>query len=297
MDKNRMIDEKNSTVPRWEVHRFSGGMQPVQRQYGLRIIGVSTNESPCDSYQLCPQRYFEFYCLSHLYAGSGRFWIENGREQPMVPGDAVLMTPGLIHRYGGSDGQPYHEDTVNFYGPVADMLRDSGVLTAGLVHLGTVRRLLPIAELAHDPAADAQINANFALQQLLIDIYNDSRRSGSADVIDQLLATIKSRLDHWWTIKELADLANLSDDQLRRRFVERTGLLPKTYIEQLKMRKAAELLLAGELKQQEIARRLGYLDKFHFSRRFKAAIGVAPSEYRKEFESGRVVTEQQNENQ
>lgn len=291
MEKNRINDVKiTATADRdWNVHRLSGGMQLVQRQYGLGIIAVNSGKNPPDGFDSCLPRYFEFYSLSHLISGRGRLWIEGGRELEMHPGDAVLITPYRVHRYGGSDGEWYCEDAVCFHGPVADMLRDSGVISDGLFKLGKVRRLPALAELAHDPAADAQINANFMLQQLLLEMYNASRAGDSGDVIDQLIRAIKARLEHWWTIKELASMANLSDDQLRRRFLERTGLLPKNYLEQLKMRKAAELLRDGRLRQQEVAHLLGYRDNFHFSRRFKNAIGVSPSRYRREFESGRIV--------
>ena len=264
---------------------MTGSMPLLQRQYGLWIIGVNTVEAAVDGYYLCQRRYFEFYSLSHLHHGRGKLWLENSdKEYDVLPGDAILITPGSINRYGGSDHQPYVEDSVRFCGPVADMLRNAGVISDGVFHLGAVRRLLPIQELTRDPANDAQINANAALQQLLVDLYNESRRKTRGDeAMEQLLAAIKSRLDYWWTIKELCDMCHISDDQLRRWFLAHTGMLPKNYIEQLKLTKGAELLVAGSLSIGAIAKRLGYQDQFHFSRRFKNFTGSAPNDYRREY--------------
>lgn len=58
---------------------------------------------------------------------------------------------------------------------------------------------------------------------------------------------------------------------------------PKRYLEEFKLRQAAELLVSGSLPVAEIAARLGYRDPYHFSRRFKHFAGVSPERYRREF--------------
>ena len=203
-------------------------------------------------------------------------------ERVLVPGDAVIVCPGTRNRYGGDWNKSYCEDAIRFYGPVADMLRQSGILRDEVVHFGKLRRLQPIIELAGDPAIDAQINANLELQKLLVEMYNARRKSTSETEIELLLARIKARPEYWWTVEEMAELCNTSIDQLRRIFLKHTGVLPKVYVDRFKMTKAAELLLAGDLKVAEVARRFGYVDPYHFSRRFKCIMGFSPRRYRRE---------------
>ena len=62
-------------------------------------------------------------------------------------------------------------------------------------------------------------------------------------------------------------------------FLEKTGQLPKNYIETLKMKKAAELYLP-EYSVIQTAHKLGYKDQYHFSRRFKKILGYSPSQIR-----------------
>ena len=275
------------------VHRLTGRMPELQRRYGLWIINCSVaGSSSAGSFRNCPVRLFEFYSLSHLISGGGRGWIENGRETDLTPGQAVVIAPGDRNRYGGSDTLPYVEDAVRFCGPAADIMRNAGVISSGIYNLGGVRRLLPLIELAQDPSADAQINANIALQKLLVDLYNEHRRRNTLTPMEELVAEIKSRPDHWWTVEELAEFCNLSTDQLRRNFLRHTGMRPKRYLEELKLRQAAELLVSSLLPIAVVAAKFGYADPYHFSRRFKNLTGVSPERYRREYPGGLADTNQ-----
>ena len=49
----------------------------------------------------------------------------------------------------------------------------------------------------------------------------------------------------------------------------------------MKIRIAADLLCDGNGTVAAVARRLGFLDPYHFSRRFKEIMGVSPRDYRK----------------
>ena len=75
----------------------------------------------------------------------------------------------------------------------------------------------------------------------------------------------------------------MSDDQFRRVFESLFGVLPKLYIDKLRLNKAAELLAETSMSVAEISEMMGYQDPFHFSRRFKSVIGFSPRQYRAVF--------------
>ncbi|MBR2363955.1 MAG: helix-turn-helix transcriptional regulator, partial [Lentisphaeria bacterium] len=183
----------------------------------------------------------------------------------------------------GWNNDSYCEDCINFCGPVADMLMRSGVLTTGVFHMGRIRKVLPILEYASSPSLDSQIKANIELQKLLTDIYFESRKHfiGENTLLDELLQNIQSDPEKWWSVKEMADMCNLSVDQMRRIFVKKTGLLPKIYIDRQKLTCAADFLLHSRCSIREVAEKFGYRDQYHFSRRFKALMGLSPLTYRK----------------
>lgn len=276
MSKNIIVEDTSSGR---RIHHAIWHGDDIHRRYGLWIIGGSSNRIRPRTY-FRPLRSFDFYNLSHFLGGSGKCVFEEGGEQTLVPGDCVVVVPGKVHMYGSPDDNVYVEDTLSFQGPVADMLRDAGVLGSGVYPLGALRRVREIAEAARDPSIPAQINANGALQQLLLDMYNmHRRRRNSGDAIGEVLTAVKAAPERWWTVAELSELAGLSADQLRRDFLRHTGMLPKAYIEQFKMHRAAELLHAGATIGAT-AEILGYRDIYHFSRRFKVRFGVPPGRFR-----------------
>ena len=284
MDKSGSPQQKIAyTVQNGQlIHKLTGKMPLLQQKYGLWIINTSIDINNGNAgYAKCPVRKFEFYSLSHITDGGGRLWLAETGEVKVRAGDWVLVSPGDLNRYGGADGLSYVEDAVRFCGVVADGLRASGVIKSCVIHGSSCRQLLGIHELVCDPSENSQINANIALQKLLVDLYNiREKENPPPSAIDQLISELKQRPDYWWTVTELAEFCHLSTDQLRRNFMRHTGMLPKQYIEELKIRQAAALLLDSRLTVTEIAARFGYLDPYHFSRRFKQRVGVSPEKYR-----------------
>ena len=275
-----MDNDKKTDI---DVHLLpSQGMRDIHRSYGLWIIRVGGGRAGIDSFALCPKRYFQFYSISHMYEGGGMLWMEPDKLQPVHAGDCVVITPRVINRYGGYGGNYYMEDAINFCGPVADMLMRSGVLSSGVFPLGKVRRIHAIMEYAADPAVDAQIRANIELQRLAVDLYMNKIKSVHSDypLLDDLLAEIRDQPEKWWSVQEMAELCNLSIDQMRRVFFQRTGVKPKIYVDRFKLNRAAEYLVNTNCSIADAAERFGYKDQYHFSRRFKAVLGMSPTQYR-----------------
>jgi AraC-like DNA-binding protein len=291
MDKNGMIDGK-ITRTACDAHRIPRGIRGIHEKYGLWILNCGSHNAPIDGFHKTRMRYFEYFSISHLRTGKGRLWLPPNKERDISPGQCVIITPQQVNRYGGIDSEPYIEDSLCFTGPIADMLCRSGVIKSGVFEMGKARRLLPIHKMALDPSENAQINANIALQKLLIDIHNENLRKKSqadlhASVFDKLFETLREESEKWWTVEEMAEFCGLSKDHFRRLFKKRAGMLPKAYIDKLKLMKASELLVSTDQSVEEIARRLAYVDPYHFSRRFKQVIGFSPTNYRREFRSTR----------
>ena len=290
MDKNDIMNSKKHQIT-GRAHRLPDGMGKIHSDYGLWILHYGQHNAQIDGYYKTKPRHFEYYSISHLHKGEGRLWLSKNCQYPISPGECVIITPNKQNIYGGVNGKPYIEDSICFYGPVADMLCKAGVLSDGVFEFGKARLLLPIQYLASDPSKDSQINANIALQKLLIDIYTKNRKlqhsqNSNQSVIEPLLKVIKEQITRWWTVDEMAEFCGFSKDHFRRIFKKETGMLPKTYIDKIKMQRASELLTSGNEKVANIAEKLSYHDPYHFSRRFKQITGFSPGQYRKEFGIG-----------
>ncbi len=263
------------------VHRLPKGSGKVHESYGLRIVSFGRGgKSPPG--RPAP-RYFEFYCLSQMFEGKGYYWTPKGGKSSFEPGWGVMAAPQLIHSYGG-DASFYTEDTICFWGPVADCLYESGLFRPGVAKFGPERRLLPIIERAMDPSSESQIVANVELQRLLLGLHLENRPpeggAGGRGRIEALLDDLRLNPERWWTVGAMAELCGLGEVQFRRLFHEVAGMPPKHYVETMKMQRAIEMLIGGREPVGEIARSLSYSDPFHFSRRFKAHTGMSPAEYR-----------------
>ena len=242
----------------------------------------------CGRQKHLPRR-FEFYNISHFWGGSGYCSIDGSPRYRLKHGECIIITPGTVNLYNGADGMDFCEDSICFCGPVADHLFRAGVISNGIFELGMSRKLLPIIDMARDPAVGSQINANMALQQLLVDIYNQRQDKIHGDVfdpIDRLTGAIRNSPKHWWQVAELCRMSSLSEENLRQMFLSRTGMLPKQYIESTKLNLAAELLRAGDLSLTGVAEAVGYRDHYHFSRRFSRLFGIAPGRYRRAHSEG-----------
>ncbi len=83
-----------------------------------------------------------------------------------------------------------------------------------------------------------------------------------------------------FTAGEFADRMMLGRTVFYRKVRDVTGHTPKRYLRAMRLKKAEELLSAGQHTVSEVAYLSGFNDPFYFSRCFKARFGVSPSHYR-----------------
>lgn len=97
-----------------------------------------------------------------------------------------------------------------------------------------------------------------------------------AAAVEYLADNLGSRFE----FAEMARRAGVSPGQLKRDFVSVFGVPPRQYLASIRLNAALDRLMAG-LPIVEVAHACGYPDQSSFTRRFRAAIGVSPSEYRR----------------
>jgi AraC-like DNA-binding protein len=98
-----------------------------------------------------------------------------------------------------------------------------------------------------------------------------------------VLNHIESQMGDGLSNPELAGRAGLSTNAFQRLFTGEVGISPQKYVRNKRIEKASTLLHHSELSIEEVAERTGFADRFHFSKSFKAATGLTPVRYRKEF--------------
>lgn len=94
-----------------------------------------------------------------------------------------------------------------------------------------------------------------------------------------LVEYIEAHLDEVIRLQDLANVANLSEFHLQRSFKESCGVSPHHFIAHRRIERAKEQIRSGDPLAQ-IAEACGFSSQSHFTRSFKAGVGVTPAGYR-----------------
>lgn len=86
-----------------------------------------------------------------------------------------------------------------------------------------------------------------------------------------------------WTVEEMAEIAQISTPHLIRLFKIHLGMPPNTYLRELRLEKARELLESSYHQVKQIGVKSGMTNDSHFTRDFKKKFGLSPTDYRKKF--------------
>lgn len=104
----------------------------------------------------------------------------------------------------------------------------------------------------------------------------------SASYIDLCKSFIIKNYMQKIDVGDLLRLTRIDPSHLYRLFKKETGLGPKEYITNFKLRKALELLSTSEIPVLNVANLVGYDDSAAFSKLFKKKYGVSPTCWRKQ---------------
>lgn len=154
------------------------------------------------------------------------------------------------------------------------------------------RRIAEIARLIAQECADpAPLHGKYgeglvdALLTLLLDV-RPERAKRRAELSRRQLAQATGFLEaHCFETIRLADLAamiGLSQTHFSHAFKASTGMPPHRWQMHSRIRKAQDILLAGEAPLIEVANMAGFSDQAHFTRVFKSIVGLTPAEWRRQ---------------
>lgn len=238
------------------------------------------------------RRYFAHQVMYMVKGwGEGEY---RGERFRAGPGTAVLMDLSEVHSYRCDPDDPWEMMWVRLDGP--------GVHAAFETLLRAWRScVLPVAD-------DARIRRDFRALFRQVETQAPGREAWAASRLMALLANIQEgvllagsgaefarapagieaaanylRERHLETVAlaDAARAANMSTYHFLRRFKQVTGFTPMAYLENYRIGRAQELMLAQpELRLKEIAARVGFQDPAYFSRVFRKRAGSSPRAYR-----------------
>ncbi len=118
-------------------------------------------------------------------------------------------------------------------------------------------------------------------EQVMNSIGNSSRDS----VLDDILYYIEHNYPSNLKLEGIAALFGYNSSYLGKIFNKTVGESFNSYVDQVRIRHAIELLVENKHKVYEIAELVGYKNVDYFHKKFKKYVGESPAEYRKKLDN------------
>jgi AraC-like DNA-binding protein len=259
---------------------------------GQLIVAGIVRDSPGQAPEQ-PARKMGHYGVVYITDGGGTFKDMFGFTHRIVPGDLLLLFPGVGHTYGPGKSDFWNEIFIIFEGPLFDLWYEKELISPRrpVIHLEPVdywaSRFKTTAWSVTQAGPEYALVRLSILQQLMADILVYDQQQGYDQVDHEWLskakALLKGRLHTKPDFEMIAADMGMSYDGFRKRFTRAAGISPAKYHTLRRMDLACDLLLRETMTVKEIALHLGFMDEYHFSKRFKQIIGISPTGFRSLF--------------
>ncbi|SDR99881.1 AraC-like ligand binding domain-containing protein [Paenibacillaceae bacterium GAS479] len=284
---------ETSTLPDHYFFKVSDNREPAEASeltvlfsgVGSPVIGQRTGPGIHD------------YVLVHtIISGRGMFNCD-GAQHALAAGDTFVIFPGQLFLYEADRIEPWTYKWVAFRGYAALQLMSEVGLTpehpiitgvngnSALIFYDRLQGAL----VGEGSAAVTDMEASGWLRLLLGEFarlqphHTKPAPHSSAAAkrqVDQAARWLQTHIAEPVSIQELAHSLGYHRTHLSKLFRRFTGLSPMQYLQQLRMKRATDLLAATDLTIEQVASSCGYADPLYFSRHFRSNSGLSPTAYR-----------------
>ena len=229
-----------------------------------------------------------------IYVASGKAHFHFGDEERIVTaGHMVLYRPKEPQKYEYYGKDQTQVFWVHFTGnDVTNILRSYGITDnkkvfycgSSLDNQNLFRKMINELQMSKENYAEM---LEMYLRQIFITMQRafigtiKKEKARVVDKIEKATVYFNENYSQEINIDEYAEQMNVSVSWFIRNFRESTGLTPMQYILSKRIYNAEILLQDPSYNVSEISRVVGYDNPLYFSRIFKKAKGLSPSEYRK----------------
>lgn len=272
-------------------HALTGVLGSETHQVGAQFVDVRERIAP---------HTHDFVEIALVVSGSGRHHTRSGTDDA-IPGSVFLIRPGSWHAFEPSPrltvANVYFDEHVLFDDLpwlFAETSRARRLLSAGtsLWHAPNDSFLDAISwvtELEKRPTATHMIRVGLltCIMSLVTDWGEPEASANTSRATNELIREVVARVSadpsRDWSVSALAASANLSTSHFSRLFREEIGTPPARFVTQVRLERAARLLVMTDLSVARIGSEVGIPDANYFSRNFRGAYGVSPIRYRSGF--------------
>lgn len=226
--------------------------------------------------------------LSLEYIEAGRLHIRDGNTGYVAEaGDLCILHPGQEHDLLYLQGETCRKRGMIFSGQrLLDIISFFKLDEIPAVRIVDGERFHELcSELKSTVANTASARVcehNAGLSFELFQMIANEHHSGNIPMeIRRLLDYMEEHCSEELSMTRLAAMARMSQPTLNARFRQIFHTTPYRYLIQMRMKRAANLLMMNRCSVKEIAAMCGYQTPLHFSAEFHRCFGMPPREYRK----------------
>ena len=100
------------------------------------------------------------------------------------------------------------------------------------------------------------------------------------DIVSELIKYTKENFQEELTLKKVGELFNYNSAYLGKKFRKETGENYLSFLDQVRMEKASDILAHSNFMVYEVAEMVGYNNSDYFYKKFKQHFKVSPNEFR-----------------
>lgn len=236
------------------------------------------------------------YQLLYIHEGKGIFESSLTKPKKLQRGTAFILFPGVWHRYRPDRSTGWRESWIELNGTYLEHLRSVGRLDPKKPvywsqNIDDVESLWHSAQrLVRSKPPGFSIRLGLLALQILICLRSNSTRGKSVPrriehLISKSQALMAGNLLEGDSIEKIARELGVGYSYFRREFRNQTGFSPKQYQNEIRHRRAKDLLLSTRLTVKEISEQLGYYSPYHLSFDFSKRMGLSPARWRSSYRS------------
>jgi AraC-like DNA-binding protein len=223
----------------------------------------------------------------------------NGGDVAAVPGKLLSLSPGMEHHELPSGSPPryiaifitrgfFEEELLQY--PIGREAVFRGESHDVLPDLLPLLKKFMIEADNNAPGADAVLRGlgieicHSIIRGMFGFLPGNDRVTGRVE-INRVVEYLHANLGDKTNVRKMAGVANMSASHFSRVFREEMGRPPMDYLNDIRIRRAKKLLLAGEKSITEIALECGFNSPSYLSDRFYRQYKITPSGFRKSLKS------------
>jgi AraC-like DNA-binding protein len=278
-------------------------LPPESQAWGMAVTGCGRQACPAGSPYPPPghppDHHFSWEngrvlgACQIVLISAGRGVFESGATGlvEVAAASALVVLPGVWHRYAPDPGTGWTEAWIEVQGPIPEALCAKGVLgpARAVVTMSRARELAAlmdaIGERLRGPNAGFDPEAAALALQALSLVVEAPRLSEPPRPITGFVARAEQMLmdsvDNPPAIPGLARELGVAYSYFRREFKRHTGLAPYQYVRRLRLEKARRMIGGSSDSLQAISERLGFASPYHLSAAFKKEFGQSPDHWRR----------------